>query len=73
MIRIGSSLINDAFQESTDVFELLTNTEKQLNEVTDFNSKRGAETVQEASAPVLIKLEQLMTGKIQLTGAPRAG
>ena len=70
MIRIGSSLINDAFQESTDVFELLTNTEKQLNEVTDFNSKRGAETVQEASAPVLIKLEQLMTGKIQLTGVP---
>jgi len=40
LIRISSEVIRDAYEEITDVFELLDNTEKQLYEIASKNLKR---------------------------------
>lgn len=44
LIKISNEIINEAFDESTDVFDLLDSAESKLYEVTQGNIKRSSET-----------------------------
>jgi replicative DNA helicase len=46
LIRISSEIIEDSYDERTDVFDLLDKAESKLYEVTQGNIKRSSETAQ---------------------------
>ena len=46
LIKISNEIIEDAYDEGTDVFDLLDNAESKLYEVTQGNLKRSSETAQ---------------------------
>ena len=46
LIKISNEIIEEAYDEGTDVFDLLDDAESKLYEVTQGNLKRSAETAQ---------------------------
>ena len=69
LIKISSEIIEDAYNESTDVFDLLDNAEAKLYEVTQGNLKRSAETAQNLVIQAKKKIEEI-SNKDGLSGIP---
>ncbi len=69
LIKISSEIIEDAYNESTDVFDLLDNAESKLYEVTQGNLKRSAETAQNLVIQAKKKIEEI-SNKDGLSGIP---
>ena len=59
LIKISNEVIEDAYSESTDVFDLLDNAEAKLYEVTQGNLKRSAETAQNLVIQAKKKIEEI--------------
>ena len=70
LIRIGTSTISGAFDETMDVFDLLDETEKNLYDVTQGNLNRGYETLGALAAKAQKHLEQISQREEGLTGVP---
>ncbi|GGG57921.1 replicative DNA helicase [Croceivirga lutea] len=69
LIKISNEIIEDAYNESTDVFDLLDNAESKLYEVTQGNLKRSAETAQNLVIQAKKKIEEI-SNKEGLSGIP---
>ncbi len=69
LIKISSEIIEDAYSDSTDVFDLLDNAEAKLYEVTQGNLKRSAETAQNLVIQAKKKIEEI-SNKEGLSGIP---
>ncbi|MEY8019849.1 replicative DNA helicase [Muriicola sp. SD30] len=69
LIKISSEIIEDAYNEGTDVFDLLDNAEAKLYEVTQGNLKRSAETAQNLVIQAKKKIEEI-SNKDGLSGIP---
>jgi replicative DNA helicase len=69
LIKISSEIIEDAYSESTDVFDLLDTAESKLYEVTQGNLKRSAETAQNLVIQAKKKIEEI-SNKDGLSGIP---
>jgi len=69
LIKISSEIIEDAYNESTDVFDLLDTAEAKLYEVTQGNLKRSAETAQNLVIQAKKKIEEI-SNKDGLSGIP---
>ncbi|NNM18722.1 MAG: replicative DNA helicase, partial [Croceitalea sp.] len=69
LIKISSEIIEDAYSESTDVFDLLDNAEAKLYEVTQGNLKRSAETAQNLVIQAKKRIEEI-ANKEGLSGIP---
>ncbi|WP_298794867.1 replicative DNA helicase [uncultured Allomuricauda sp.] len=69
LIKISSEIIEDAYSESTDVFDLLDNAEAKLYEVTQGNLKRSAETAQDLVIQAKKKIEEI-SNKEGMSGIP---
>ncbi|MGB5173091.1 replicative DNA helicase [Eudoraea sp.] len=69
LIKISSEIIEEAYSESTDVFDLLDNAESKLYEVTQGNLKRSAETAQNLVILAKKKIEEI-SNKEGLSGVP---
>ncbi|WP_108425725.1 replicative DNA helicase [Flagellimonas amoyensis] len=69
LIKISSEIIEEAYSESTDVFDLLDNAEAKLYEVTQGNLKRSAETAQNLVIQAKKKIEEI-SNKEGLSGIP---
>jgi len=69
LIKISNEIIEDAYKESTDVFDLLDNAEAKLYEVTQGNLKRSAETAQNLVIQAKKKIEEI-ANKEGLSGIP---
>lgn len=69
LIKISSEIIEEAYSEETDVFDLLDNAESKLYEVTQGNLKRSAETAQHLVIQAKKKIEE-MANKEGLSGIP---
>ena len=67
MIRISSEIIEESYDESTDVFDLLDKAESKLYEVTQGNIKRSSETAQSLVLQAKKKIEEI-AGKEGLSG-----
>ncbi|MDM1045417.1 replicative DNA helicase [Myroides sp. 1354] len=69
LIRISNEIIEDAYDETTDVFDLLDKAEAKLYEVTQGNIKKSSETAQSLVAQAKKRIEEIST-KEGLSGLP---
>lgn len=70
LIRVSTATIRDAYEETTDVFTLLDNTEKGLFAITQNNLSRSFESMGSLSSRVLRHLEEVSQKTEGLTGVP---
>ncbi|MBB1148895.1 MULTISPECIES: replicative DNA helicase [unclassified Myroides] len=61
LIRISNEIIEDAYDETTDVFDLLDKAEAKLYEVTQGNIKKSSETAQSLVAQAKKRIEEIST------------
>ena len=69
LIKISSEIIEESYDESTDVFDLLDKAESKLYEVTQGNIKRSSETAQSLVIQAKKRIEEI-AGKEGLSGIP---
>lgn len=69
LIKISSEIIEDAYDETKDVFDLLDNAEAKLYEVTQGNVKKSTETAQSLVIQAKKKIEEI-ANKEGLSGIP---
>ena len=69
LIRISNEIIEDSYDETKDVFDLLDNAEARLYEVTQGNIKKSSETAQELVIQAKKKIEEI-SNKEGLSGIP---
>ncbi len=69
LIKISNEIIEDAYDDATDVFDLLDNAEAKLYDVTQGNLKRSAETAQNLVMQAKKKIEEI-SNKEGLSGIP---
>jgi replicative DNA helicase len=70
LIRISTKVIKDAYEDTTDVFNLLDDAEKGLFAITQNNLSRSYQSMGSLSAQVLKQLEELSKKEGGLTGVP---
>ncbi|MGO2295176.1 MAG: replicative DNA helicase [Psychroflexus halocasei] len=69
LIHISSEIIEEAFDEATDVFDLLDHAESKLYEVTQGNIKKSSETAQQLVLQAKKRIEEI-SNKQGLSGIP---
>src|SRR6056297_1741682 len=69
LIKISNEIIEEAYDESTDVFDLLDAAESKLYDVTQGNLKRSAETAQNLVIQAKKRIEEI-ANKEGLSGVP---
>lgn len=69
LIKISNEIIEDSYDESTDVFDLLDNAESKLYEITQGNIKRSSETAQNLVIQAKKRIEEI-ANKEGLSGIP---
>lgn len=69
LIKISNEIINEAFDETTDVFDLLDSAESKLYEVTQGNIKRSSETAHSLVIQAKKRIEEI-SNKEGLSGIP---
>jgi len=69
LIKISSEIIEDSYDETQDVFDLLDNAEAKLYEVTQGNIKRSSETAQNLVIQAKRKIEEI-SNKEGMSGIP---
>lgn len=69
LIKISNEIIEDSYNETTDVFDLLDNAEAKLYEITQGNIKRSSETAQNLVIQAKKKIEEI-ANREGLSGIP---
>ena len=70
LIRTSTQVIKNAYEDTTDVFDLLDQAEKGLFDITQNNLSRSYESMSSLSSKVLKQLEALKDKEDGLTGVP---
>jgi replicative DNA helicase len=70
LIRMATDVLRDAYEETTDVFELLDNTEKNIFQVSEDNMRKGVDSMQDLMVKAIKELEEKKHQKDGLTGVP---
>jgi replicative DNA helicase len=70
LIRISTETIRDAYEDTTDVFDLLDRSENNLFKITEQNLSRGYLTMGTLMNKAIKQLEELSTRQDGLTGVP---
>ncbi len=70
LIRISSEIIKDAYDETTDVLELLDRAESKLFEVAEGNIKKNHETAQDLVKQAIDNIETLSKREGGVSGVP---
>ncbi len=70
LIRVSTRIIEDAFEDRKDVFDLLDEAEQGLYEITDKNLRRGYMHISDLVVRAKEKLETIANAKDELTGVP---
>ncbi|MBX2827263.1 MAG: replicative DNA helicase [Flavobacteriaceae bacterium] len=69
LIKVSSEIIEESYDEGTDVFDLLDNAEAKLYEITQGNIKRSSETAQSLVIQAKKKIEEI-ANREGLSGIP---
>ena len=69
LIKISSEIIEDSYDETKDVFDLLDNAESKLYDITQGNIKKSSETAQDLVIQAKKKIEEI-SNKEGLSGVP---
>jgi len=70
LIQVSTKIIKDAYEDTTDVFELLDDAEQGLFSITQQNLSRGYESMGALATKALKQLEELAQKEDGLTGIP---
>ena len=70
LINVSTKIIRDAFEDTTDVFELLDDAEQGLFSIAQQNMSRGYESMSSLASKALKQMEELKNRKDGLTGVP---
>ncbi|HEU5147498.1 MAG TPA: replicative DNA helicase, partial [Chryseosolibacter sp.] len=70
LIQIASQIQHDAYEDTTDVFELLDRTEQSVFEISDSNLKKNYDNMRNLMARAIQELQVLKDHKDGLTGVP---
>ena len=70
LIEVASQIHNDAFEDTTDVFELLDKTEQSVFEISDSNLRKNYDNMKNLMARAIQELQMLKDHKDGLTGVP---
>lgn len=68
LIRVSGEIINDAFEDATDVFDLLDDAETKLFEITNNNLRKNFETIDSVLVNTIKRIEDLRNKQEDLTG-----
>lgn len=68
LIHASSEIIKDAYEDTTDVFELLDKAERELFSITEMNLSRGVETMSTLASKFIKQVEALSQKEEGLTG-----
>ena len=70
LIKVSTTIIRDAYEDTTDVFQLLDDAEQGLFNITQQNLSRSYESMGSLASKALKQLEELATREEGLTGVP---
>ena len=70
LIRISSDILRDAYEDTTDVFKLLDDTESSLFEVSESNIRKNFDDMRSLMGKAIKQLEEKKNQKDGLTGVP---
>lgn len=70
LISVSTKIIRDAYEDSTDVFDLLDDAEQGLFAIAQQNMSRGFETMSSLAAKAQKQMEELRKKEDGLTGVP---
>ncbi|MBL7725863.1 MAG: replicative DNA helicase [Chitinophagaceae bacterium] len=70
LIRISGEIIGDAYEDSTDVFDLLDVAESKLFEITNNNLRKNFETIDSVLVNTIKRIEDLRHKNEDVTGVP---
>jgi len=70
LIRISGEIIGDAYEDSTDVFDLLDDAESKLFEITNNHLKRNYESIENVLVKTITNIEEMRNRVDSITGVP---
>ncbi|MCL4145770.1 UNVERIFIED_CONTAM: hypothetical protein GTU68_032283 [Idotea baltica] len=70
LIRLSNTVIKDAYEDTTDVFELLDQTEQQLFNITDQNMRRSYDKMSDLIHQAIKNIEELKDTDESVVGIP---
>jgi replicative DNA helicase len=70
LIRISGEIIGDAYEDSTDVFDLLDQAESKIYEVTSTHLRNSYETIDSVLVKTIQRIEDLRHKNEDVTGVP---
>ena len=70
LIQIASQVHHDAYEDTTDVFELLDRTESSIFEISDSNLRKNYDSMKNLMYQAIQELQKLKEHKDGLTGVP---
>lgn len=70
LIRVASEIHHDAYEDTTDVFQLLDKTEQSLFEISEANIRKNYDNMRSLMAQAIQELEERKNHKDGLTGVP---
>lgn len=70
LIRVSTLIIQDAYEDTTDVFQLMDDAERNLFSITEHSLTRSFESMGSLSSRLLKQIEDLSRKKDGLTGVP---
>jgi replicative DNA helicase len=70
LIRISGEIIGDAYEDSTDVFDLLDDSETKMFNITNHYLKKNYEDIGNALAKAVNRIDELRNKKEDISGVP---
>lgn len=70
LIRISSEIIGDAYEDSTDVFDLLDEAESRLFEITNNHLRKNFDSIDTVIINTIKKIDDMRNRKEDVTGVP---
>ncbi len=70
LIRISSQVIGDAYEDGTDVFDLLDKAESNLYEITDKHLRKNFSSLKDVLVRTVHEIEEAKNRKDDMTGVP---
>src|SRR5580692_4630650 len=70
LIRISGEIIGDAYEDSTDVFDLLDDAESKLFEITNSHLRKNFDSIDSVLVKTIQRIEDLRHKQEEITGVP---
>ncbi len=70
LIRLSTDIINDAYEDTTDVLDLLDTAEKKIYSVADQNLRKGSDSMESLIPKTLFEIGEIRNRPEGLTGVP---